>query len=78
VRLIGRGPFITDPRPIKISRVMELLMPETPGTVLPHAFLRLSTRSALAALVGLGFALRLYLSLTSYCMSGDGVSLCRR
>jgi hypothetical protein len=53
---------------------MELLMPETPGTVLPHAFLRLSTRSALAALVGLGFALRLYLSLTSYCMSGDGVS----
>jgi Dolichyl-phosphate-mannose-protein mannosyltransferase len=53
---------------------MEPSTPVTPGSALPRAFLRLSTRSALVALVGLGFALRLYLSLTSYCMSGDGVS----
>jgi hypothetical protein len=53
---------------------MEPSLPEAPGIVLPRAFLRLETRSALAALVGFGFALRLYLSLTSYCMSGDGVS----
>jgi hypothetical protein len=53
---------------------MEPSLPEASAIFLPRAFLRLSTRSMLAALVGLGFALRLYLSLTSYCMSGDGVS----
>jgi len=53
---------------------MGLQCPETPGNVLPRAFLGLSTRSALAALIAVGFALRLYLCLTSYCMSGDGVA----
>jgi len=39
---------------------------------LPRAFTALSTRSALAIVAGAGFALRVYLCLTSYCMSGDG------
>jgi len=52
---------------------MKSSRPEAPGIVLPRAFIGLSTRSALVVLIGVGFALRLYLSLTSYCMSGDGV-----
>jgi hypothetical protein len=41
--------------------------------VLPHAILRLPVRNALALTVAIGLGLRLYLCLTSYCMSGDGV-----
>ena len=70
---VWEGPFINGAGPTKMSRAMEPSPPEAAGIVLPRAFLRLSTRSALAGLVGIGFALRLYLSLTSYCMSGDGV-----
>ena len=50
---------------------------EAPVEVSPPAVPKLSTENALALLVALGFALRLYLALTSYCMSGDGVGFLR-
>ena len=53
---------------------MEWLGPEATADVLPRKFLALPAKWALAALIGAGFAVRLYLGLTSYCMSGDGMA----
>jgi len=41
---------------------------------LPHALSDCPERTALAVAVSLAFAIRLYLSLTSYCIAGDGVA----
>src|ERR1700761_5347374 len=56
---------------------MGLACPQAQREVLSGASHRLSPEKTLALLAGFGFALRLYLGLTSYCMSGDGVGYLR-
>jgi Dolichyl-phosphate-mannose-protein mannosyltransferase len=45
-----------------------------PGAIVPARMLAWSNGAILAAITGLALAIRVYLSVTSYCISGDGVS----